>query len=93
MFSKKYKQYLRFYIQWKTLCFGPTAAPRVSTNIVSILAALLRSQNIRIAVFLGDWFLLNQSHRYFLQDREKCVNLLISLGFIMNTEKSNLVPR
>ena len=90
MFSKKYKQYQRFYIQWKTLCFGPTPAPIVSTNIVSIIAALLRSQNIRIAVFLDDWFLVNQSHRYFLQDREKCVNLLISLGFIMNTEKSNV---
>ena len=60
-FSKKYKQYLRFYIQWKTLCFGPRAAPRVSTNFVSVIAALLRSQNIRVAVFLGDWFLVNQS--------------------------------
>ena len=68
-FSKKYKQYLWFCIRWKTLCFGPTAALRVSTNIVSIIAALLRSQNIRITVFLGDWFLVNQSHRYFLQDR------------------------
>ena len=71
MFSKTYKQYQRFYIQWKTLCVGPTAAPRVFTNIVSIIAALLRSQNIRITIFLGDWFLVNQSHRYFLQDREK----------------------
>ena len=82
---KKYKQYLRFYIQWKTLCFGPRAAPRVSTNIVSIIAALLRSQNIRVAVFLGDWFLVNQSQ--ILSSRSRKMSQSVDFTGVYNKHR------
>ena len=74
----KHRKYLevRFCIagqcfQWKCLCFGPTSAPRVFTKIVSVVAAHLRAQNIRLASYLDDWLAVNQIRRQLLQDREK----------------------
>ena len=98
LFPKHRKYNLRFCIagqcfQWKCLCFGPTSAPRVFTKIVSVVAAHLRAQNIRLASYLDDWLAVNQIRRQLLQDREKCLNLLISLGFIINKEKSELIPK
>ena len=83
----KHRKYLRFCIagqcfQWKCLCFGPTSAPRVFTKIVAVVAAHLRAQNIHLASYLDDWLAVNQICRWLLQDREKCLNLLMSLGFI-----------
>ena len=87
----KHRQYLRFCIQgrcyqWKTLCFGPTSAPRVFTKIVSVVAAILRAQRIRVAIYLDDWLVVNQNKQHLILDLEKCFNLLVSLGFIINNQ-------
>ena len=94
----KHQKFLRFCVenhcyQWKTMCFGPTSAPRVFTKMVSVVAAYLRTHNVRLAVYLDDWLIVNQSKEGLLQDREKCLNLLVSLGFIINKEKSCLDPK
>ncbi|XP_060594733.1 uncharacterized protein LOC132749068 [Ruditapes philippinarum] len=68
-------------------------APRVFTKIVSVVAAHLRTQNIRLAVYLDDWLCLNQIHQHLLKDQYVCLNLLIKLGFLVNLEKSNLTPQ
>ncbi|XP_060587193.1 uncharacterized protein LOC132742746 [Ruditapes philippinarum] len=75
------------------MCFGPTVAPRVFTKIVSVVAAHLRTQIIRLAVYLDDWLCLNQIHQHLLKDQYVCLNLLIKLGFLVNLEKSNLIPQ
>jgi hypothetical protein len=72
----KHRQYLRFCIQgrcyqWKTLCFGPTSAPRVFTKIVSVVAAILRAQSIRVAIYLDDWLVVNQNKQHLILDRGK----------------------
>ena len=92
-----HKQYLRFCVnnqcyQFRVLCFGPTSAPRVFTKVCAIVAAHLRAQNIRLAAYLDDWFVVNQNKGKLVADREKAINLLIKLGFIINVEKSNLNP-
>ena len=94
----KHRKFLRFCTagkcyQWKSLCFGPTSAPRVFTKIIAVVAAHLRAQNIRLASYLDDWLIVNQIKHLLFQDREKCLNLLTSLGFIINKEKSNLFPK
>lgn len=93
----KHRKFLRFCInkkcyQFKSLCFGPTCAPRVFSKIIAVIAAHLREQNIRLTSYLDDWLVLNQIKALLLQDREKCLSLLSSLGFIVNTEKSTLRP-
>ena len=94
---QSHRQYMRFCVQnqcyqWKAMCFGPTCAPRVFTKIVSVVAAYLRAQNIRMVVYLDDWMIVNQNKKQLIQDREKCLNLIVSLGFIVNKEKSSLIP-
>ena len=59
-----HRKYLRFCFknqcyQWKVMCFGPTSAPRVFSKLVSVVAAYLRIQNVRLAVYLDDWLNLN----------------------------------
>ncbi|VDI40432.1 Hypothetical predicted protein [Mytilus galloprovincialis] len=92
-----HKKYLRFCVnnqcyQFLVLCFGPTSAPRIFTKVCSVVAAHLRAQNIRLATYLDDWFLINQTKKMLISDREKTLNLLTNLGFVVNLEKSSLIP-
>ena len=94
---KHHRQYLRFCIQgrayqFRAMCFRPTQAPRVFTKIVSVVAAYLRIQNIRIATYLDDWLITSYNRHQVLSDREKTLNLLVQLGFIVNINKSTLEP-
>ena len=61
------------------------------TKLVAVVAAHLRQQNVRLASYLDDWLALNRIRKFLVQDRQKCLNLLTSLGFIVNAEKSCLV--
>ena len=92
-----HRMYLRFCVQgrayqYRALAFGPKTSPRVFTKVVSVVAAHLRMQSIRLAVYLDDWLALNAIRRLLLQDRQKILNLLSQLGFLVNAEKSQLVP-
>ena len=60
--------------------------------MVSAIAAHLRLQNVCLAVYLDDWFVINQLRKLLLQDKEKVLNLLVRLGLVIKLEKSALVP-
>ena len=92
-----HRKYLRFFIQGKAyqftcLCFGPSQAPRNFTKIVTVIAAYLRMQNLRLAVYLDDWFLVNQIRQLLIRDKIRTLDLLSELGFLINLEKSALQP-
>ena len=92
-----HQKFLRFCIlgqsfQFRAMCFGPTQAPRVFTKIVSVVAAHLRVNNIRLIAYLDDWLVVNKNKNLLLSDREKVLNLLTQLGFIVNVAKSQLTP-
>lgn len=92
-----HRQYLRFCIQGRAfqftaLPFGPKVSPRVFTKIVAVVAGYLRMQNLRLAVYLDDWFLLNMVKSLLMQDKKIALDLLTRLGFLINTEKSQLQP-
>ena len=94
---RKHRKYLRFCIQGKAyqfraLAFGPKTSPRVFTKIVAVAAAHLRMQSIRLAVYLDDWLALNAKRRFLLKIREIILSLFSRLGFLVNKEKSNLIP-
>ncbi|CAC5367144.1 unnamed protein product [Mytilus coruscus] len=59
---------------------------------VSVVAAHLRKQGIRLAVYLDDWLLVDQQKSVLVKNRDTTITLLTSLGFIINTEKSDLIP-
>ena len=92
-----HRKYLRFCIKGKAyqfiaLPFGPKVSARVFTKIVSVVAGYLRMQNLRLAVYLDDWFLLNAVREILIQNRRVMLNLLSRLGFLVNREKSQLQP-
>ncbi|VDI62494.1 Hypothetical predicted protein [Mytilus galloprovincialis] len=89
---KTHRKFLRFCIQGKcyqfvALCFGPSQAPRVFTKIVTVVAAHLRIQNIRLATYLDDWLLVNAQEKMLISDREKTLNLLIKFGIYSKSSK------
>ena len=95
---QKHRKYIRFCIAgqcwpWKSLCFGPLTTPQVFSKVISVIAAHLRAPNFRIAYYLDNWLALNLLKRLLFQDREKCPNLLVALGFKLNKEKSELIPK
>ena len=49
-------------------------------------------QNQRLAAYLDDWFLLNAIKSRLLIDKDRTLNLLARFGFLVNKEKSQLVP-
>ena len=92
-----HRKYLRFCIkgkayQYRVLAFGPKTSPRVFTKVVAVVAAHLRMQSIRLAVYLDDWLALNAIRQMLLRDRKRILELLSQLGFLINSEKSNLEP-
>ena len=92
-----HKKFLRFCIQGKVyqftcLCFGPTMAPRAFTKVVAVIAAHLRMQNMRVAVYLDDCFIVNLIRKMLIQDKKRILSLLMELGFMINLEKSALEP-
>ena len=94
---RRHRKFLRFCIQgrayqYRSLAFAPKTSPRVFTKIESVVAAHFRTQGIRLAVYLDNWLALNAIRRLLLQDRQKILNLLSQIGFLINAEKSELIP-
>lgn len=78
--------YLRFTLQgicygYRVLSFSLSLSPRVFVRCKEAAIASLRHQGIRLANYQDDWLLLEQS-------REN----LLNLGFVINAEKSVLLP-
>ncbi|XP_064467818.1 uncharacterized protein LOC135378673 [Ornithodoros turicata] len=78
--------------QWNVLPFGLCSAPRVFTKIMKPIVAHLRSQGIRLVIFLDDILLMDQSPGRLRSSMQIVVNLLHSLGFVINQTKSHLTP-
>ncbi|KZS06449.1 Uncharacterized protein APZ42_030096 [Daphnia magna] len=91
-------RFLRFY--WKGnlyeylyLAFGLCSAPRVFTKLLKPVVAFLRERGIRLIIYLDDLLILNQSRDGLLLDLKIVISLLEFLAFIINYEKSFIVPQ
>lgn len=91
------KKFLRFEFenelyQFNALPFGLCTAPYVFTKILKPIISYLREKNIIVSIYLDDIICISEDlttcYRNIL---EICV-LLESLGFVINTEKSCLLP-
>lgn len=77
---------------WNVLPFGLRSAPRVFTKLLKPVVALLRSQGMRVVIFLDDLLLLDQLESRLVRQVQFTVTLLQRLGFVVNFEKSHPVP-
>ena len=92
-----HQQFLRFRVegqcyQFTYLPFGLSCAPWTFMKVMKPLMTLLRSWGIRIIVYIDDMLVMARTREEANQHMEVLVFLQEALGFIVNQEKSHLIP-
>ena len=91
------RKYLRFVVagivyQFRVLPFGLSTAPREFTKTLAPVIQLLRSQGIQVHAYLDDWIIRASSREQSLEHTQHIIQLLQSLGWTINWDKSMLQP-
>ena len=91
------RKFLRFsweqeVFQFCSLPFGLASAPRTFTKLLRPLLALLRSQGLRMVVYLDNVLLMASSEELIGQHLTLLVSWLEELGFIINKDNSVMEP-
>ena len=89
--------YLRFVwqgqaYQFQALPFGLCTAPRVFTKLLKSVITFLRTHNIPLLIYLDDILIVGADIITLQEQTNLVLDLLQSLGFIINFEKSVLTP-
>ena len=89
--------YLRFVwqgqsYQFQALPFGLCTAPRVFTKLLKPVITFLRTHNIHLLIYLDDILIVGSDILTLQEQTNLVLDLLQSLGFIINFEKSVLTP-
>ena len=95
--SPKSRRFVRFsYLgnvyEFLCLMFGLGPAPRIFTKIMKVPISILRRLKIRLIIYMDDMLLMAQTMTEILSARDTTLFLLEALGFVINYEKSNLIP-
>lgn len=93
----EHKKYLRFMFEniiyeFQCLPFGLCTAPYTFTKMLKPVFSHLRSKGFLSVVYLDDFLLINKDSQSCIQNVKETIKLLESLGFFINTEKSQLCP-
>lgn len=91
------KKYLRFkfdnnLFEFNVLPFGLSTAPYIFTKVLKPIVRLLRSAGLTSTNYLDDFWLMGQTYEECLYNTSMTSKLLISLGFLINEEKSCMIP-
>ena len=92
------RKYLRFHVQgqtyqFKALPFGLSTAPMEFTVIAKEVKLMAGHKGIRIHQYLDDWLVRAKSHPICLQNTQTLVRICQKLGWLVNSEKSELEPK
>ena len=92
-----YRRYLKFIwagkvYRFRGMPFGLTEAPRKFTKLCRPVLAYIREHSFTIAGYLDDFNQLEQSYDRCLQAITFAYNVIVSLGFLPNHEKSVYIP-
>ena len=74
------------------LPFGLSSAPRVFTKVLKPFVGSIRNKGIRLVIYHDDMAIISFSRELSSQEAAIVVQTLESLGFIINKEKSVLIP-
>lgn len=91
------RKYVRFrfenkFFEFTCLPFGLCTAPYVFTKLMKPIVTYLRQQGFLSVVYIDDFLLLGDSHEECLRNVLETLKILEGTGFIVNGEKSVLVP-
>ena len=92
------RKYLRFHLKGQTfqftaLPFGLSTAPLEFTKVVKEVKLMAQSRGIRIHQYLDDWLLTAPCREICLHHTQILLDLCRSLGWVVNLDKSELVPQ
>ena len=92
------RKYMRFHIQgrsyqFKALPFGLSTAPMEFTVVAKEVKLMALQKGIRTHQYLDDWLVRASTHDTCLQHIQTLVTLCQELGWLVNKEKSELVPK
>ena len=87
----EHRKFLRFRwgtqsFQFNSLPFGLSTAPRVFTKVLRAIVGQLRSMGVRCVIYLDDILIMHQNKDVLV------IDLLESLGFLVNFKKSAIHP-
>ena len=94
---KPHRKFLRFKwsdqtYEFTCLPFGYSLAPRVFTKVLQPVISHLRENSYRVVIFLDDIHFIGSSVEECLSKLSFLRDLLQSLGFVINVNKSQLFP-
>ena len=72
--------------------FGLSSVPRVFTNVMKPFVWAVCNKGIRLVIHLDDIIVVSSSCDFSAEETTTVIHILESLGFIVNKEKSQLVP-
>ena len=81
----------RTYQFW-ALQFGFSSAPYVFTRVVKTVVKHCHQQGMRSRTYLDDWLQPSISQSLSFQQQDQLLQTVLSLGFVPNWDKSELVP-
>ena len=92
------RKYMRFHLQgrsyqFKALPFGLSTAPMEFTVVSKEVKLMALQRGIRIHQYLDDWLVTASTHNTCLQHTQTLITLCQELGWLVNKEKSELVPK
>ena len=92
------RKYMPFHIQnrsyqFKALPSGLSTAPMEFTVVAKEVKFLALQRGIRIHQYLDDWVVRARSHQICLQHTQTLVALCQELGWLVNKDQSELVPK
>ena len=92
-----HRRFLRFclegvHYQYRVLPFGLSTSPRVFTKVLAPVIESLRVQGVHIHPYLDDILLRAPSRQQLLCDLKRAIDVLESVGYVINYGKSELEP-
>lgn len=91
------KKYLKFWWRGHLYCFtcvvfGLSTAPRVFTKVMKVIFSHIRKFGVSSFFYIDDSLLIDSDYLKCLENTHQLRDLFESLGFVINKEKSCLLP-
>ena len=78
--------------QFRAMPFGLAIAPQVFTKLMAAVGAHLRVHGVLLLQYFDDWLLHQLDRQLLLRNLEFAWKELLSLGLLLNDNKSDLIP-
>ena len=93
----RFQKYLRFNVgdrsyQFTALPFGIATAPLEFTMVAKEVKLMAFAEGIRIHQYIDDWLMRAKTKVQCQENTHRLIRLVQSLGWIINFEKSDLIP-